>query len=367
MCLNGTWALFLALGPFIGSIGGDPADIGAIMGSFGLAGMVVTPAIGPLIERFGTRVLLVGGAMCTAAASVGLLAVDDLSFIIYTARVVQGLGFAVFTNTALALLAELLPPGRRAQGIGALAASGTIALALGLPIAEWLAKTTGSYKPAFAFAAGLAVCAAATARSVPARLKDSESRERGARVTGLDASSCQALLLTLVHGTGFGALLTFVPPYAAENSQTFAPFFVAHSAVLLATRTIGRRVIARAVDRRVLAGLFLVSAAAAVTLTLGRRTLALLAAGFLFGFSHGLLYPVLSVAVLDAFHRLGRPRAITAFSSAFALGSNLLIVPLGAMSSLWGYRVMFAAVAVALVAAAWTASAVPLRRGRTPG
>lgn len=351
-CVQVSWALFLLLSVYIKTLGGSDSQVGAIMGGFGISSMVAIPAVALLVDRFGRRPFMLAAGVCTVLGSLVFVLVPYLSAWFLVGRIVQGIGFALYLNSALTLLADLLPPERRAKGVGLFGLAGNLAIAVGPPIAEALVEATGAYRVVFALGAALG-----TGSSVMAWRVTEPRRPAGTGVRfpwgRQEAWALRApALLGLLQGGGFGVLVTFVPAYAQAGGLPFTPFFVPYTATVVLARVAGGRFIDRPDRNRLLAPLYLLGVAAVLVLTPAPRIWQLVAAGLLFGFSHGLIYPILSAFVLDLSRPEHRGRAIGVFSLAFSMGANFLVILYGGVADYWGYGWMFAAAAATLALAA---------------
>ncbi len=347
-CLQVSWALFLLLSVYIKTLGGSDSQVGAIMGGFGVSSMVAIPAVALLVDRFGRRPFMLAAGFCTVLGSLVFVLVPYLSAWFLVGRIVQGIGFALYLNSALTLLADLLPPERRAKGVGLFGLSGNLAIAIGPPIAEALVTATGAYRTVFALGAALGIGSSVVAWQItePRRPAGTGLRPPWRRQ---DAWELRApALLGLLQGGGFGVLVTFVPAYAQGGGLAFTPFFLAYTGTVVLTRLVGGRLIDRPDRNRLLVPLFLVGVVAVLILTPAPRVWQLVLAGLFFGFSHGLLYPALSAFVLDLARPEHRGRAIGLFSLAFSIGANFLVIVYGVVADHWGYGWMFAAAAATL-------------------
>jgi EmrB/QacA subfamily drug resistance transporter len=142
---------------------------------------------GSLGDRYGRRRLFLVGTVWFTVASVVCAIAPTLPLLV-GARVLQGIGGALLTPGSLAIIQATFVRADRAQAIGAWAALGGVAAAIGPAVGGWLVQSV-SWRAVFLLNVPLAVVAVfAAARHVP------ESRDTGA--TGrLD-----------VTGAGLGAL-----------------------------------------------------------------------------------------------------------------------------------------------------------------
>jgi MFS family permease len=136
---------------------------------------------GSLSDRYGRRRIFVLGVSWFAAASL-LCAIAPTVGALIAARVAQGVGGALLTPGALAILETSFHPDDRARAIGAWSGLGGVAGAIGPFLGGWLVETT-SWRFVFLINAPLALIIVAVAlRHVP------ESRDpaaaRGPDVAG---------------------------------------------------------------------------------------------------------------------------------------------------------------------------------------
>src|SRR5258708_11816602 len=84
------FASFFLLPLYVKSLGGSEATVGAVMGSSGMASLLVLPLIGLALDRFGRRRFFVFGTMGMTAAALGYLLVDRIGPLLFALRIVQG-------------------------------------------------------------------------------------------------------------------------------------------------------------------------------------------------------------------------------------------------------------------------------------
>lgn len=124
---------------------GDEFDAGAAALQWTVNGYTLSLAAlillgGSLGDRFGRRRVFVLGIVWFAAASL-LCGVAPNVEILVAARVLQGIGGALLTPGALAILGASFHPDDRARAIGAWSGLGGIAGALGPFLGGWLVES----------------------------------------------------------------------------------------------------------------------------------------------------------------------------------------------------------------------------------
>jgi EmrB/QacA subfamily drug resistance transporter len=160
--------------PRIGAdLGGGPGALQWIVNGYTLSLASLVLIGGSLGDRFGRRLVFVVGVSWFAVASL-LCGLAPSAGALVAARVLQGVGAALLTPGALALLETSFAPADRARAIGAWSGLGGIAGAVGPFLGGWIVEV-GSWRLVFLVNLPVAALAIAVAlRSVP------ESRDAGA-------------------------------------------------------------------------------------------------------------------------------------------------------------------------------------------
>jgi MFS family permease len=131
------------------------AELGIALAAYAAPIALLSLPLGRAADRFGRKALLIAGLLTIAAGSV-LIAVSHSLELLIGARAIQGVGSAASWISALALVSDTAPPGRRGESLGAaLAATGIGSIAgpaLGGVTADVL-----SYEAPFLIACGSAV------------------------------------------------------------------------------------------------------------------------------------------------------------------------------------------------------------------
>lgn len=96
-------------------LGASQGDIGLLLGVYGLAVVLATPAFGVLVDRFGSRRPMVLGLLGLAAATLLFAYAPGLGWL-FAARALQGVSAAASWVAGLALLANVFPAEERGPG-----------------------------------------------------------------------------------------------------------------------------------------------------------------------------------------------------------------------------------------------------------
>jgi MFS family permease len=114
---------------YFAGLGFDPTLIGLLIGAAGVAELVGALAVGPAIDRFGGRALLVTGAACYLLASLGFMvfaAVPVLALL----RLLLGFGLAAVVPSTYSFVPHLVKARAQTVAFATLGAAGNVAAAI---------------------------------------------------------------------------------------------------------------------------------------------------------------------------------------------------------------------------------------------
>jgi MFS family permease len=160
-CFGYSFSAFFLLPKYLASdLGAGPASIGQLTAANGIAAVISMFAMGVLVDRYGRRRFLTGGALLMAVSSLGFLYVSEVGPFIYTLRILQGLAFAAAFVAGATLAVDQAPPDRLGQSIGLFGLTMLSMNAIAPVLVEEIASLHG-WAPAFSTAAvGALICAA---------------------------------------------------------------------------------------------------------------------------------------------------------------------------------------------------------------
>ncbi len=342
---------FSLLPLYIKTLGGTVAQIGGIMGTYGLTAIVAQPLAGALCDRFGRKRFLLLGASLGVLASIGFAFATQLDLRFFLYRVVQGIGYSAFYVANLTLVADMVPASRRGEAVGLFGISGLITIALSPALGEQLIHIAGFpifFQAAAAAAAGALL--ASMAFHVP-RDAPIASLPRGLSAVIPSVRILPPILLALVFGLVLGAVFVFLPTYAKQvGIERIGAFYIAYSAGAVGIRLTCGKLSDRWGRRRIILPALVLMGFGTLGLVWLTSPAVLIVVGALTGMAHGLLHPALSASVIDVSGAEERGRALSAFSTAILLGSALGSFVFGVMAEWLGYRSIFLTASAIVVA-----------------
>lgn len=350
--------LFVFFPVYIVRLGGNAASIGAIVSVGALAALAARPGLVPLIEWRGRRTIALWSMMLEALAILLYIPVHSLGWPIYVVRMLHGAVDGTARVALFALVFDILPQGRRGEGMALFSLSGQGPAALGPPIGEALLKHFG-FEVFFYVAAMLCLVAAVATAVLPdahlldAHLSDDRASSApakssviapvvGYRALLLDRKLLPLWVVAFAFAFGLAARLSFVAPFAYQKSiAQVGWYFALYSGIAVALRLFGGSVLDRMGVERILGPSMGLLSVGIAMLALTGTSGVLLGAAVLGGVGHSYAYPALSAMIIahtpaDAF---GRSSVV--YASLFDFASMLAPYLLGLIATLWGYAPMF--------------------------
>ena len=333
---------FFLLPLFIKKLGGNEANIGFIMGSFGITSLGSIPLVAFLIDKYGRRWFMLIGAIVMFSSSLSYLFVRELSLIFYILRMLQGVGFAFFFTSAGTAVADFIPEMKRGQGLGIFGAFTIASYALGPTIGEGVIEKLGFsfffiYTSSFSLIAILLVYPT----------KDAPFK-RSVDPYGLDffrlAFSRRysvPLLSNLILAGGFGSVLNFISVYVRPKGLDVFYFFLIYAVTITFVRIIGGRVSDVFGRKRVASPSLFVFSLSIAAMIFINSVYKLVLISFLFSLSYGMLYPTLSALMMDKANPDERGKAMGAFNACFGIGTNFLAFVFGVIARDLGFAGMY--------------------------
>ena len=311
---------------YIIHLGGRASDVGLLTGIFTLTAVASRPFVGREVDRRRSKPFLVLGAFVFALASAVYNRVRSVSALLWL-RAFHGLGISCFTTASTTLVANLAPPRRRGEAMGAFGTASNVALTLGPALGMRLLRDWGF---AGLFLASAALGALALSLGMPVReprqLSSLKAADGGLISRGalFPASIVFALTIT------YGAVLAFLPILAQRRGiHGFEFFFTLYAVILILSRTITGRFSDRyGRGAVILPGLTMVAGAMAL-LAVARSLALLLAGASLYGLGFGAVHPALLAFTVDRVPPRARGAAMATFGLAFDLGIGLGATVLG--------------------------------------
>ncbi len=335
---------------YVLSIGGTNAEAGLIGGIASITALVVRSLIGWVTDVWRRRPVILLGTMLYAVANFIYSISGAIGMIIF-GRVIQGLGISCYSTASTSYVADIAPPKRRAEAIGLFAAANSLGLILGPAIGFYLIALLG-YHGLFYIVTGISAVAGIVSLFAKEKIKPRETKRPAwswrSGIVAVDALPIAWTALCL--GMAYGSLTTFIAIFATARGIANPGFyFTVQAIMLLLSRTFSGRFADKYGRAFVIApGLM------AMALALGMLPLMYDLSGFmisaaLMGLGFGTAQPATMALLVDQVRADQRGLAVATYSMGYDGGMFLGASLFGVVTQVWGFNVMWTAVAVCVL------------------
>jgi MFS family permease len=343
-----------------GPLGSGDLAVGIVIGAFAFTGLVGRPFAGRLADLRGRRPVVVLGSLLASAAGFLYLVPAGLPGLI-GARLVLGAGEGMVFTAGAAWVVDLAPPGRRARVIGLYGLAVWGGLSLGPPIGDLLLRAS-SYEVVWVFAGLAPLLGALVAIRLPETFRPPSDPARAPLLARESLRPGVALALASV---GYATVAAFIVLHLdARGIGHGGGAFAAFAAMVVLTRLVGGDLPDRIGPARCAVGAAVIEAAGLMTIALAGALPVALAGALAMGAAFSLLYPSLSLVVIERVPEERRGSALGTFTAFFDAGVGLGAPLAGTVAALGGYGGAFAAAAACAVGAASLIALTISGRGR---
>jgi MFS family permease len=334
--------------------------VGVVVGSYAITGLLLRPFAGRLADRRGRRpTVLLGSAVVAVAGFLYLLPFGVPGLI--AARLLLGAGEGAVFTAGSAWIVDIAPPQRRGRVIGLYGLAVWAGLSVGPLIGELLLNASG-YTAVWLFAGAAPLLGALIALRLPEPFHPAGRAEQHPLIAREAIRPGTALALASL---GYATVASFVVLHLdARGIGHGATVFGAFATMVVLTRLVGGDLPDRVGPARVATAAAAIEAVGLATMGLAHSFGVAIAGALAMGAAFSLLYPSLSLIVVERVPETRRGAALGTFTAFFDAGIGFGAPMAGLMAALVSYEGAFLfSTAVALVAMATIALTIS-NRGR---
>jgi MFS family permease len=348
-----------------GPLGAGKIAVGVVIGAYAITGLLLRPFAGHFADRRGRRpTVLVGSLLMAAGGFLYLLPLGVAGLI--GARLVLGAGEGTVFTAGSAWIVDLAPPERRGRVIGLYGLAVWSGLSVG-PLFGELIQHHAGYTPVWIFAGAMPLLGAAIASRVPDPFRPAPRAEHEHH--SLIAREAVRPGVALALGSiGYAAVATFVVLHLdARGVGHGALVFGAFATMVVLTRLVGGDLPDRVGPARVAFAAAVVEAIGLTAIAFAHSLPLALAGALAMGAAFSLLYPSLSLIVVDQVSEARRGAALGTFTAFFDAGVGFGAPLAGLAAALSDYEGSFLlAAAIALGSATLIALTIAPRTRAEP-
>ena len=330
-----------------GPLGAGKIAVGVVIGAYAITGLMLRPFAGRFADRRGRKPAVLIGSLLMAVGGFLYLLPFGVGGLI-AARLVLGAGEGTVFTAGSAWIVDLAPPERRGRVIGLYGLAVWAGLSIG-PLFGELIQHSAGYTPVWIFAGTMPLIGALVATRVPDPFRPGKwlEHEHHSLIAREAVLPGAALALGSI---GYAAVATFVVLHLDDRGVGHgALVFGAFATMVVLTRLIGGDLPDRVGPARVATAAALVEAVGLTTIAFAASLPVAIAGALAMGAAFSLLYPSLSLIVVNQVSEARRGAALGTFTAFFDAGVGLgapLAGAAAALSSYEGSYLLAAAIAI---------------------
>jgi MFS family permease len=323
--------------------GSTEIQIGVLIGSSGIASLIVRPFIGRALIKVSEKSFMTVGGLLFAIGSVGYIFASSF-WLLLMVRVIQGVGSALFYTAAVTRVANTSPGSRLGQSLAYYYLAFNIAFAV-IPSFGMFLINAYSFSVLFLVSTGLTLGYLCIVARLGRRLVDPSTQEDVKTGPLISREALPTAVVAMICSMYWGALTAFFPLYALSHGVSNPGlFFSAFAVMIISSRALGGRLLDLHSRDRVILPSLSILIVAMIILVFSKTLPMFIVVGVVWGIGHAFVFPALAAWTLD---RAGSPGPTMAtFSALDELGTGLGSVVAGVILRLSGYPAMFLCLAV---------------------
>jgi predicted MFS family arabinose efflux permease len=361
------YSSMLLLPLYLQHLGASRTEIGALMATAALSGLLTRPLVAWSLDRMGRKPTLVVGTLLLSLGMVMIAGVDEIGVVIYLERIVFGMGVGALFSAYFTFAADLIPPERRTEGLALFGISGLVPLLIN-PIADRIGIAPADLRWFLPLCGGVIALGlfALWVLPEPPPVEGDRPPMRQALVA-LRQPSLWSVWLATVAFSGLVAVFMTFATVAAERRGVDKPssLWLGYAVGAVTVRLFGARLPDRVGPSKLVPPALGLYAGAMWLVGSAQSFNAFLVAALLAGIGHGYCFPVLSSQVVTRSPATFRGSAMAFFTALWGLSELVLSPAFGAVADATSDATMFHSASIAGLVALCVWAALELRFGAT--
>jgi MFS family permease len=337
----------LPTAPFhILELGGSTFASGLFLGFLTYSSAFSAPITGSYADRVGSRRVLIVSSLALVLFSLLYAVITDVRVLLGLV-LVHGVFWSGLLSASAAYMTNLLPEGRRAEGIGYWGLSTLAAIAVAPTVGFWVYSYGWIWLCLLAAGLNLLMTLIATRLEEQPR----HAPEPGTRGGLLEWRVLVISVTLALYSFGYGGLTSFTALYADASGAPKSLYLTTLAIVILLTRPVLGRLGDRFGYRNVFIPCLALIACGLGVLALGGTRTYILASAIIFGIGFGTAYPTYVGYVMKGVSATRRGAAFGAILAAFDTGIGTGSTTMGWLIQRHGFATAFGVAALLAVLA----------------
>lgn len=314
----------------------DSVAVGTAVALLSLAVVIARPVAGRLADRYGYKLIMLVGALTCAVAG-ALYAVASSFELVLAVRVLHGIGEALTFQAGLTWMAAIVPQDRRGQLMGLLGVAMWSGITLGGITAPLIMQAAG-FAPVWVFCALTPLIGLAVIASKP----KPDQKYANTRHAIFPPSALIPGIALALASAGYVALASFVALHLAQRGIVNGIVaFNAFGFTYVGVRLKWGRLSDTVGPYRVALWSGLVEALGLLLVGIAPNLVVAVIGGLVTGAGLSLLFPALTLVVMDNTEKAQHGTALGMYTSFWDLGLAAGAPLAGFIAGLWGYPAIY--------------------------
>ncbi len=305
-------------------IGLEPGKIGLVVGVFSVAALACRPLTGYMLDNLNRRIVLLIAAFICAAVLAGYAFIHTIATLLLL-RAIHGLSWASITTSTPTIATDIIPPYKRAEGIGYFSMAIPLAMVIGPAFGLELLNAIHNYTIVFILSSSFGVIAMISFFMLKLPTAKPQTRLFKLSIsTFYEKRSAGLALMQFCYSFAYSGIVTFLPVFVMKyNISGGGYFFMLFALGITVTRiAVGKVFDLRGPGPLIVVG-YLSFAAGIICLALTEGQGMLYLSGLLAGIGGGMVMPTLNTMNMNIVPAEARGRANATVLTAMDLGMGL--------------------------------------------
>ncbi|HVN96891.1 MAG TPA: MFS transporter [Syntrophorhabdaceae bacterium] len=333
-------ALIPTLPIYFSRLGSNEAEIGILVGVFGVSSLIFRFVVGGALQRYSARSIMMCGAVLFGLTFVASLVVRPF-WPFFAVRFFQGAAFSCMDTAVLAFVVSVTPLANRARVIGYFVLAPPLSQAMSPAFGMFLINQY-NFTVLFLVCMVLTLCALASSYNVSAQESHRSDKDDPPRSTHyFDGKVIIPSLVSLLQNFVWGAVIAFLPLYASRcGVSNPGLFFSANGVMLIVGRALGGKILDSYNKEKMLLILVSTLTFAVILLAFSKTLTMFIIVGLIWGAGSAFFFPVSMAYALD-YTGTSDGTTVGTFRAISDLGIAMGPVAMGVIIPATGYQGMF--------------------------
>lgn len=304
---------------YVLELGGTEVDIGLVTAALVFSSLLVRPFVGWIIDHIGRKQVLIAGNIFFILAPL-LYFFPNSAQGLLPARILLGIGFSLFTTSALTIVIDISDSKHRGESTGLFLSAQLLAISLAPAIGGFIAgeKNLLTLIPSVI---GIAVLSFFCSLFVKPPKEPGKIAQTTRWSFGGISLLFSPLLATISIGIGYAVVITFLPLLVMENGLSQASYFyLIYALSALIFRTAAGRISDQVGREQLIIPSLALNSLALFLLSASNSLVGIVISALIYGIGFGAAYPVLGAMVADLSPVNARGIVFGFYSGSFDLG-----------------------------------------------